>query len=155
MRPRVYCGNEINIICDEHSLAAYVAAYYLSVRKAEDRGCINIITETGLRNRDIYEQANEEFADNGSINFYSDIEEYKNAEHSEASRRFYYFANLQLDEYKDEQFVENKKESLSKWLELAREIDGRFLFVPIFNFANPFDGGIAACSEREVEAVFL
>lgn len=155
MRPRVYCGNEINIICDEHSLAAYVAAFYLSVRQPEDQGVINVIAENGLRNKDIYDQANEEFKDNGAINFYSGIEEYKEYGNKDALSRFYYFANLQLSEYKDDEFVKNKKESLKNWLELTREIDGRFLFIPIFNFAGPFDGGIAACSEREVEAVAL
>ena len=155
MRPRVYSGNEINIICDEHSLAAYIAAYYLSVKTPEDQGVINVIAENGFRNKEIYDQANEEFAAAGAINFYESIEDYKNAEHIDTFRRFYYFANLQLDEYKDVEFVKNKKENLKKWLELTREVDARFLFIPIFNFSKPFDGGIAACSEREVEAVAL
>ncbi len=155
MNSRIYSGNEINVICDEHSLAAYLAAFYLSVREEGDEGTINLIAENGIRNEKIYTQANEEFAQKGQINIYKSIEEYKKAEHTTVFPRFYYFANLQLPEYRNEEFVKSKKESMKKWLEITREADGRFLFIPIFNFNAPFGNSIAACSEREVESVVL
>ena len=155
MRPRVYCGNEINIVCDEHTLAAYLASYYLFVSKESDNGVINIIAENGIRNQEIYDQVNEMYRENGHINIYSGMQEYLENCNDTLIRRFYYFANLQLEEYKDEKFVESKLESLKSWLSLTREVDGRFMLIPIFNFNKPFGDGIAACSEREVEAVAL
>ena len=167
-RPKAYCGNEINIIGDESALSAYLAAYNLSLYNETDRGYVNVITDGGMRNKALYDEIEAEFGFKNRLNFLEDYDSYllkaldNEAEIAEnpslinerpSVKRFYYIANLQLDEYKDEQFVENKLKDLDKWLSYAMEKDGRFIFVPIFNFANPFPDGVAACSERELEAI--
>ncbi len=151
--PRFYCGNEINIIGDENALSAYLAAYNMSVIDEADNGAINVITEGELRNKAIYDEIEEGFGHKNCMKILKDYDAYIKNTDSDRIKRFYYVANLQLDEYKDEAFVESKLQSLEKWITYAMKNNGRFIFVPIFNFAKPFPNGIAACSERELEAV--
>ena len=150
---RVYCGNEINIIGDENALAAYIAAFNMSLVTEEDNGAINVITEGKLRNKPVYDEIEEGFGYKNCMKILKDYDAYIKNTDSSRIKRFYYVANLQLEEYKDEAFVAAKLESLEKWISYAMKNDGRFIFLPIFNFAKPFPNGIAACSERELEAI--
>lgn len=152
INPRFYCGNEINIIGDESGIAAYLAGFNMSVLTAADKGVVNVISEGKWRNKNIYNEIENEYAEKQCLNFLESFEDYLRATENKRIKRFYYIANLQLDEYKDEAFVEKKLESLSKWIKYAMEKNGRFIFIPVFNFANPFPHGVAACSERELEA---
>lgn len=152
LNPRFYCGNEINIIGDENALAAYLAGYNLSVLKPEDNGKVNVITEGTLRYKNIHDEIEAEYGHKECMKILEDYDAYLKVSDKDKIKRFYYIANLQLDEYKDEAFVDAKLENLEKWLSFAMKNNGRFIFIPIFNFANPFPNGIAACSERELEA---
>ncbi|MBQ8502795.1 MAG: LicD family protein [Clostridia bacterium] len=155
MHPKFYCGNEINIIADENGLAAYLAGYYMSVCEQKDKGVVNVILEGECRNKKLYDEIAAEFSRNSEFNIYSDYDEYVKNTHHKGIKRFYYFANLQLDEYKDDSFVSQKKENLEKWTDYSVKNDGRFMLIPIFNFEKPFPQGVAACSERELEAIAL
>jgi len=152
LNPRFYCGNEINIIGDENALSAYLAGYNMSVLKPEDNGKVNVISEGTLRYKEIYDEINAEYGNKNCMKILEDYDAYLENSDKDKIKRFYYIANLQLVEYKDEAFVKAKLENLEKWLSFAMQNNGRFIFIPIFNFANPFPKGIAACSERELEA---
>ncbi len=147
--------SEINIIGDEHTLAAYLAGYYMYRNKAQGEGSVNVIFEGKCRNKKLYDQISEEFDGNGLFNVYDSIDKYYSMSKPNAKKVYFYLANLQLDEYADDEFVREKKKNLRKWLALSRNSSGRFIFIPIFNFAKPFDGGVAAISEREVESIVL
>lgn len=151
--PRIYCGNEINIIGDENALSAYMAAYNMMLLEESDNGAVNVITDGKIRNKVIYDEVEAEYGYKNCFGFLKNHEEYLESTSCERIKRFYYIANLQLEEYKDEKFVEEKLLDLEKWLSYAMKNDGRFIFVPIFNFAKPFPNGMAACSERELEAL--
>lgn len=153
LNPRFYCGNEINIISDESSLSAYLTGFNVSVLKPEDNGVVNLILEGECRNKIIYDEIKDGYGEE-SFNVINSFEDYKSVA-SKRIKRYYYVANLQLEEYKDEKFVHQKLENLEKWISFAMKNDGRFIFVPIFNFAKPHPNGIAACSERELEALAL
>ena len=153
INPRFYCGNEINIIGDESGLSAYLTAFNMSVITADDNGKINVISEGKLRNSDLYDEITSEYGHKGCMEIIDSYETYLKITDSKRIKRFYYIANLQLEEYKDAAFVESKLESLKNWLEYSVKNNGRFIFVPIFNFSKPFPNGIAACSERELEAI--
>ena len=151
--PRFYCGNEINIIGDENALAAYLAGFNMSVLKANDGGLVNVILEGECRNKNLYDEIEAEYGSKECMNIVRDFDEYLTLTDSKRIKRFYYIANLQLPEYKEEAFVEAKLDNLNKWLDYAMKNNGRFIFIPVFNFANPFPNGVAAISEREVEAI--
>ena len=147
---------EINIICDEHTLAAYLAGYYMfRSKKGLTEGCVNVILEGECRHRELYDQIADEFDANALFNIYENIDAYYATSRSNTKKVFYYIANLQLPEYRNIDFIKEKKRNLRKWLALSRNTNGRFVFIPIFNFAKPFDGDLAAVSEREVEALVL
>ena len=147
---------EINVICDEHTLAAYLAGYYMfRNKKGFTEGCVNVILEGPCRNKELYDQIAEEFDANALFNIYENIDAYYGASKSASKKVFYYIANLQLPEYTNIEFIRNKKRNLRKWLALSRNINDRFIFIPIFNFAKPFDGDLAAASEREIESLVL
>ncbi len=146
---------EINIIGDEHSLAAYLAGYYMFRNKAHGEGSVNVIFEGPCRNGDLYDQISEAFDGNGLFNVYESIDKYYSISKPNAKKVYFYLANIQLPEYSDYEFVRAKKKNLRKWLALARNANAKFVFIPIFNFAKPFDGGVAAISEREVESLVL
>lgn len=146
---------EINIIADEHSLAAYLAGYYMFRNKANGEGSVNVILEGECRNRELYDQISEEFDGNALFNIYDSVDNYYSLSKSNTKKVYFYLANLQLPQYNDDEFVRRKKANLRKWLSIARNTNGRFTFIPIFNFAKPFDGGIAAVSEREIESLVL
>ena len=150
--PRFYCGNEINIIGDENALSAYIAGFNMSVLTPKDGGLVNVILDGECRNKALYDEIKAEYGKKKCFNIFDDFDAYLSATDSKRIKRFYYVANLQLEEYKDEAFVNAKVENLNKWLDYAMKNKGRFIFVPIFNFAHPFPDGIAACSERELEA---
>ncbi len=152
LNPRFYCGNEINIIGDENALSAYIAGFNMSALKSEDNGRVNVITEGNLRNKAIFDEIYSEYGNKECMKILEDYDSYLGVSDKDKIKRFYYIANLQLDEYKDNAFVEAKLKNLEKWLSFAMQNNGRFIFIPIFNFANPFPNGIAACSERELEA---
>ncbi len=152
LNPCFYCGNEINIIGDENALSAYLAGFNMSLLKVEDGGMVNVIAESGLRNKELYDEIEAEYGHKNCFSFFDSLEEYTKKSQGKKIKRFYYIANLQLTEYKDEAFVGKKLESLEKWLSYAMKNNGRFILIPIFNFSKPFPGGIAACSERELEA---
>lgn len=147
--------SEINIIGDEHTLAAYLAGYYMFRNKARGEGSVNVILEGKCRNKKLYDQISEEFDGNGLFNVYESIDNYYSMSNSNAKKVYFYLANIQLPEYADDEFVREKKKNLRKWLALSRNSNGRFVFIPIFNFSKPFDGGVAAISEREVESLVL
>lgn len=152
-RPAYYCGNEINIVCDEHGLAAYLAGFNMMVSKPEKCGKVNIITEGECRNKTLYDEIVSEFGENAEFHIYSSLQEYLEQSSHEGYRRFYYIANTQLDCYKDPEFLKKKKENLDSWITVSENFDGRFIFIPIFNFSKPIPEGIAACSEREIDAL--
>ncbi len=152
LNPRFYCGNEINIIGDENALSAYLAGFNMSVLNPEDNGKVNVICEDELRYKALYDELEEEYGHKNCLCILKDYDEYFKQADENKIKRYYYIANLQLDEYKDENFLQRKLESLESWLSYAMKNNGRFIFIPIFNFANPFPKGIAACSERELEA---
>ena len=152
LNPRFYCGNEINVICDENALSAYIAGYNMSVLNVKDKGAVNVIAEGDLRYKELYDEIEAEYGHKKCLKILDNFDSYVKNTDSSRIKRFYYVANLQLDEYKNEDFVEKKLQNLDKWLTYAMKNNGRFIFVPIFNFANPFPDGIAACSERELEA---
>lgn len=147
--------SEINIIGDEHTLAAYLAGYYMYRNKAQGEGSVNVILEGKCRNKKLYDQISEEFDGNGLFNVYDSIDKYYSISKPNAKKVYFYLANIQLEEYNDDEFVREKKKNLRRWLALSRNSNGRFIFIPIFNFAKPFDGGVAAISEREVESIVL
>ena len=151
--PRFYCGNEINVIGDENALSAYIAGFNMSVLTAKDGGLVNVILDGECRNKALYDEIRAEFGKKKCLNIVDDFDGYLSVTDSKRIKRFYYVANLQLPEYKDEAYVEAKLESLNRWLDYAMKNNGRFIFIPIFNFSNPFPHGIAAVSEREVEAI--
>ncbi len=151
--PRFYCGNEINIVCDEHALAAYLAGFNMSVCMPEDGGVINVILEGECRNKNLYDEIAAEFEGKATFNIFKDSEEYLTNTSHKGFRRYYYIANLQLECYKNPKAAEEKKNNLDKWLSISDKYDGRFMLLPIFNFSQPFPKGIAAVSEREVEAI--
>ncbi len=153
LNPRFYCGNEINIIGDENGLSAYLAGFNMSVLTNEDNGCVNVISCGKWRNEALYDQIKEEYGHKKTLNFLDDFESYLKITDNSRIKRFYFVANLQLEEYKNEAFVDEKVALLSKWLDYAMKNNGRFIFIPIFNFAKPFPQKIAACSERELEAI--
>ena len=147
---------EINIICDEHTLAAYLAGYYMYRNKSgKTDGCVNVILEGKCRNRDLYDQIAEEFDANALFNIYESVDSYYGSVKSNAKKVYYYIANFHLPEYGNIEFIKAKKRNLRKWLALSRNTNGRFVFIPIFNFAKPFDGDLAAVSEREIETLVL
>ena len=111
---RFYCGNEINIIGDENGLSAYIAGFNMSVLDEADNGAVNVITEGGLRNKALYDEIAQQYGSNNSLHFFSDYDEYVKNTTADKIKRFYYVANLQLDEYKDEAFAEEKIRSLEK-----------------------------------------
>ncbi len=152
-RPTFYCGNEINIICDEHTLAAYIAGFNMSVCSPEDGGVVNVITEGECRNKELYDEIAAEFGEKAEFHIYNNQKEYLENTHHKGYKRFYYIANLQLDCYKDSELIKKKKENLDSWLTVSDSVDGRFILLPIFNFSSPLPEGIAACSEREIEAL--
>ena len=151
--PRFYCGNEINIIGDENGLAAYLAGFNMSVITADDNGAINVVADGKWRNKELYSEVESEYGHKGCMKLLDSFDDYLKVTDSKRIKRFYYIANLQLEEYKDEAFVADKLAKLSKWLEYAMKNGGRFIFIPIFNFNKPLPYGIAACSERELEAI--
>ncbi|MBQ4348372.1 MAG: LicD family protein [Clostridia bacterium] len=146
---------EINVIGDEHALAAYLAGYYMFRNKAQGEGNVNVILEGKCRNKKLYDQISEEFDGNALFNIYDSIDNYYSVSNHNAKKVYFYLANIQLDEYADDEFVREKKNNLRKWLALSRNSSGTFVFIPIFNFKKPFDGGVAAISEREVESIVL
>ncbi len=147
------CGDEINVIGDENGLSAYIAGYVVSVLEKRESGTVNVITDGKLRSKAIYDEIEEDYGEGGRLKFLKDYDEYIKNTDSVKGKCFYYIANLQLDEYKDGSFVEAKLKDLEKWISYAADNKGRFIFAPIFNFANPLPDGIAACSERELEAI--
>ena len=153
VNPGVYAGDEINIIGDEHSLSAYLAGFFMLAAKNNKAGRINIIAEGEVRNQQLFSEVISEFKGGPTLTVYKNIEDYLLNDSEIVNRHFYYIANLQLPEYSDEEFVAKKKENLEKWLKIARDSSGSFLFIPIFNFAAPFDNGLVCVSERELEAV--
>lgn len=155
LRPRRYETHEINVVCDEHTLAAYVAGYYLSVCDSANNGSVNVISEGSWQNKELYDEIDAEFVSKGTLNRFESIDEYLDKATDNKNKRVFYFVNLQLDCYKDEKFLQEKKANLRRWLEFSKENDVRFMLVPIFNFKEPFPEGIAACSEREIEALTL
>mgnify|MGYP003293769368 CR=1 FL=1 len=122
----------INIIGDEHTLAAYLAGYYMYRNKAQGEGSVNVILEGKCRNKKLYDQISEEFDGNGLFNVYDSIEKYYSISKPNAKKVYFYLANIQLDEYADDEFVREKKKNLRKWLALSRNSNGRFIFIPIF-----------------------
>lgn len=155
MKPSFFNGYEVNIICDEHSLAAYLAGYYMYARKKPTGTAVNVILEGECRNKALYDQIADEFEYNSDFNIYSDMNEYYSSAKPSTKKVYYYIANLQRPEYLDSEFLAAKKKNLRKWLARARNNKDVFVFIPIFNFSKPFDDGIAAVSEREVESVVL
>lgn len=153
INPRFYCGNEINIIGDESGLAAYLAGFNMSVLTAEDNGLVNVVYDDKLSNEALYKEIEVEYGQKECMNLVDGFDSYLKLTDDKRIKRFYYIANLQLEEYKDSAYVQKKLDDLKNWLNYAMEKDGRFIFIPIFNFAKPFPYGIAACSEREVEAI--
>lgn len=155
MKPSFFNNYEVNIICDEHSLAAYLAGYYMYARKKPTGTAVNVILEGECRNKALYDQIADEFEYNSDFNIYADMNEYYSSSKSNTKRVYYYIANIQRPEYLDEDFLAAKKKNLKRWIAKARNGKDVFVFIPIFNFSKPFDDGIAAVSEREVEAVVL
>lgn len=154
-KPNLLNKCEINVICDEHTLAAYLAGYYMYKSKKPGDGAVNLILEGKCRNKALYDQIFDEFEGNSLFNIYSGIDEFNSGFKPSVKKVYYYLANLQLPEYNDDDFVREKKRNLRKWLGHARSTNGRFVFIPIFNFVRPFPDGVAAISEREIESLVL
>lgn len=153
--PEVRLGREkeINIIGDENALSAYLAGYNMLLLGKNDSLSVNVITDGRVYNGAIYDEIESGFGKKDSFRLLKDYDEYIQATGSFREKCFYYVANLQLDEYKDDAFVSEKLQHLEKWISYAMENKGRFVFIPVFNFAGPHPYGIAACSERELEAL--
>ena len=152
MNPQIYCGDEINIIGDESGISAYIAGYNMSV-SAKKKTDVNVITEGKLYNKELYDEISDEFGEKGNLAFYENFDSFSARGESSKKKHFYFIANLQLQEYNDSSFVNEKLKSLKKWLEYSSEQKGEFILVSVFNFEHPFSEGIAACSERELEAI--
>lgn len=153
-RPRVYADKNVTIICDEHSLAAYLAGYYTSVCNSEAGGAVSVVAENTWQNKELYDEIISEFSEKALLRCFDSYEQYSDV-HSADEGVVFYIANLQLDKYTDPLVFEAKKNNLSSWLERIKETNLTFVFIPVFNFREPFPQGIAACSERELEAVAL
>ncbi len=160
----IYKNAEVNVIADEHGFAAYLASFFVLDNQTD----VNVILEGKSRNEEIYAQTKDEFFEKGErfnktgnkFKLVETAEDYLKAEHITPVRYYYYFANLQLEEYSNPKFVEEKKNNLKKWLNIAAdniEKGGQsiFVFIPIFSFKRPFSNGISAISERELEAIAL
>lgn len=154
-RPRAYSNKAVTIVCDEHSLAAYLAGYYVSVCNSEEGGAVNVVAEGEWQNKELFDEVVSEFSEKVTLGLYDNSEQYTCANISASDGIIFYIANLQLEKYTDSATYNLKKENLSKWLHYANEKGSEFVFVPIFNFREPFPQGIAACSERELEAITL
>ncbi len=155
LRPKRFIESEVNIVCDEHTLGAYLAGYYMSVCCGENGGCVNVIAEGEWNNSVLYGEIAVEFEEKGQFTLFNTFDEYSATVSENKNRLIYYIVNLQLDRYSDKETVAARKESLKKCLAFAKDNSCQFVLVPIFNFREPFPQGIAACSEREVEAVCL
>ena len=153
VNPGVYAGDEINIIGDEHSLSAYLAGFFMLTAKNNKSGRVNIIAEGKVRNQNLFTEVISEFKGGPKLTIFKSIEDYLLSESDIVNKHFFYIANLQLPEYNDEAFANKKKENLDKWLKVARDCGGSFVFIPVFNFAGPFDNELVCVSERELEAV--
>ncbi|MBR5826619.1 MAG: LicD family protein [Clostridia bacterium] len=153
-RPRAYAAKNITVVCDEHSLAAYLAGYYTSVCNVENGGAVNIVAEGEWQNKELYDEINVEFSEKATLECFDNYEQYKENISADEGTVFY-IANLQLEKYSDPAIFEKKKKNLAFWLESIKETKLNFVLIPIFNFKEPFPHGIAACSERELEAVTL
>lgn len=151
-RPRAFAGKKVTVVCDEHSLAAYLAGYYASVCDGEAGGAVNVIAEGEWQNKDLYDEILKEYP---VLGVYDDDSHYLNEHSLNSDDTVFYIANLQLAKYAERDIFEEKKKNLSKWLGRTAEAGAGFVFIPVFNFRNPFPQGIAACSERELEAVSL
>ena len=134
VNPGVYAGDEINIIGDEHSLNAYLAGFFMLTAKNNKSGRVNIIAEGKVRNQSLITEVISEFKGGPTLTVYKSIDDYLQGGSEIVNKHFFYIANLQLPEYNDEAFVAKKKANLEKWLEVARECSGSFVFIPIFNF---------------------
>ena len=155
-RPNAYNNFEVNIIGDEHSISAYLAGYYMFVRGTKAAStAVNVILEGPCRNKALYESIEEELGYNSDFNVYSSISDYYSSAKGNIKRVFFYVANFQREEYLDDNFVEEKKKNFKRWLSRTRNTKDVFVFVPVFNFSTPVSDGVAAISEREVEAVVL
>ncbi len=152
-KPRAFIADEINVIGDESALGAYLAGFRASVAVKEDEGHFNVVTDGKLRNQKLYDEIIELYGEKEYVTVLKDYDEYISKTDAKKGKHFYYVANIELPEYKDEAFVEKKLKNLQKWLDYSESVNGDFIFIPIFNFANPFPYGIAACSERELEAI--
>ena len=151
-RPKFYADKKVTVVCDEHSLAAYLAAYYTSVCDAEAGGSVDVIAEGNWQNSDLYDEVVNE---NPILGIFDNYGDYSEKRTFDADNTVFYIANLQLEKYNDAETFRNKKANLSEWLDRSRKVGAKFVFVPIFNFNEPFPQGIAACSERELEAISL
>ena len=67
--PRIYCGNEINIIGDENALSAYMAAYNMMLLEESDNGAVNVITDGKIRNKVIYDEVEAEYGYKNCMRF--------------------------------------------------------------------------------------
>lgn len=153
-RPRAYAAKNVAVVCDEHSLAAYLAGYYTSVCNAEDGGTVSVIAEGEWQNKALYDEITAEFSEKVTLGCFDSFEQYK-SQLLTGEGTVFYIANLQLEGYADPAAFEEKKKNLSLWLEGISETNMNFVFIPIFNFKESLPQGIAACSERELEAVAL
>ena len=153
-RPKAFADKNVTVVCDEHSLAAYLAGYYTSVCDTESGGTVSIVAEGEWQNKALYDEIIEEFSAKTTLGCFENFEQYKNG-NSASEGTVFYIANLQLEKYADPAVFEEKKKNLALWLSSIKETNMNFVFIPIFNFREPFPQGIAACSERELEAVAL
>ena len=151
-RPKAFSDKKVTVVCDEHSLAAYLAGYYASVCNSEAGGEINVIAEGEWQNRALYDEI---FNENPILGIYDNYNAYSKEHVFDADNTVLYIANLQLERYAEPELFKQKKDNLSDWLSRSCEAGASFVFIPIFNFREPFPQGIAACSERELEAISL
>ena len=147
--PTLYLDDEIIIVSDEHSLAAYLAGFFTVGNKKSPY--VNVITGAKPQNADIYSYLSAEVKT--QLVLCENYDEFINRGTGIDKKHIYYFANLQLPEYEKADFVSAKKADLERWLDYCSENEGSFVFVPVFNFSKPFEEGVISISEREMEAV--
>ena len=108
-RPRAYADKKVTVVCDEHSLAAYLAGYYASVCDGEAGGAVNVIAEGEWQNKDLYDEILKEYP---VLGVYDDDSHYLNEQSLNSDDTVFYIANLQLAKYAERDIFEEKKKNL-------------------------------------------
>lgn len=148
-----YTNMQINIICQSHNLATYMAGFfaYAKMNTKQLTNEINIISSVKSQNS-LYEEIKEEFSE-VELNFYDTIRSFSSKNMSKSKKLYLYFIDLNSSQNSNDQNHKIIKNQLQRCLDLAGEQNSSFVFCPSFNFNKPAGENIFAVAEKELEAV--